>query len=235
MDDPEIFVTVNHMRGVTGPTGPTGPPSIGVRTTFSNANAVWPNTTHYLAQIGTLTATRTVTLPAANAFSAGTEIVIADESGSCAVATSITCVRAGADTINGATSISIAAAYGWRRFVTDGVSKWTFDGATLDAANAGEVIRDSIGTAIVQGGGIVITVNDGADTITISNPMQTLVDAKGDLIVGSANDTVVRVPVGANGLALVADSLQTSGTDGPQCRMHNRLAHREPGPNQMAR
>ena len=38
-----------------------------------------------------------------------------------------------------------------------------------------------------------------------------LVDAKGDLIVGSANDAVARLPVGANGLSLVADSAAASG------------------------
>lgn len=37
------------------------------------------------------------------------------------------------------------------------------------------------------------------------------VDAKGDLLAGTANDTLARLPVGANGLALVADSAQTTG------------------------
>jgi hypothetical protein len=37
------------------------------------------------------------------------------------------------------------------------------------------------------------------------------VDAKGDLLVGTANDTVARLAVGANGLALLADSAQTTG------------------------
>ena len=38
-----------------------------------------------------------------------------------------------------------------------------------------------------------------------------LVDAKGDLIVGSAADTVVRVAVGSNNQVLLADSTQTAG------------------------
>lgn len=38
-----------------------------------------------------------------------------------------------------------------------------------------------------------------------------LVDAKGDLLVGSANDAVVRVPVGADGAYLIADSTSPSG------------------------
>jgi hypothetical protein len=40
---------------------------------------------------------------------------------------------------------------------------------------------------------------------------QTLVDVKGDLIVGTADNTVTRVGVGANGQSLLADSSQTSG------------------------
>lgn len=40
---------------------------------------------------------------------------------------------------------------------------------------------------------------------------KTLVDAKGDLIVGSAADTVVRLGVGADTFVLTADSAEASG------------------------
>lgn len=40
---------------------------------------------------------------------------------------------------------------------------------------------------------------------------KTTVDAKGDLIAGTANDTAARLPVGGDGQVLVADSLQPAG------------------------
>jgi hypothetical protein len=48
----------------------------------------------------------------------------------------------------------------------------------------------------------------------VSNTAQiplSVVDAKGDLLAGSAADTVVRVPVGSNGQVLTADSTETAG------------------------
>ena len=46
----------------------------------------------------------------------------------------------------------------------------------------------------------------GADGIP-----ETLIDAKGDLIAGSAADTAVRLPVGTNDFVLTADSAEASG------------------------
>jgi hypothetical protein len=39
----------------------------------------------------------------------------------------------------------------------------------------------------------------------------TIIDAKGDLIVGVSNDTPARLGVGSDGQALVADSTQSTG------------------------
>jgi hypothetical protein len=47
---------------------------------------------------------------------------------------------------------------------------------------------------------------------TISNAIdQTLVDAKGDILVGTGDNVITRVAVGTNGYALIADSTQTAG------------------------
>lgn len=64
----------------------------------------------------------TVTLPASSA-AAGAVITIADVSGDAATNT-LTVERAGSDTINGATSVTINAPYNSITFITNGSGKW---------------------------------------------------------------------------------------------------------------
>jgi hypothetical protein len=96
-----------------------------------------------------------------------------------------------------------------------------------------EQVRDVIGTALVAGSNVTLTVNDPGDTITIaaatsgsSGIPASTVDAKGDLIVGTADDTVARRSVGTNGQALLADSAQTTGVawGAPTPAAHNHAA-----------
>lgn len=104
------------------------------RLTFSDANYDLSATPSpavsgsvFLQQTGTITATRTVTLPAASACPAGSEVIV---NGGAGVTTTnmVTIQRAGTDTINGAsTSVSIGTAWGQRRFVSDGTSAWAYD------------------------------------------------------------------------------------------------------------
>ena len=68
-------------------------------------------------------AARTITLPLANAVPAGWQVTVKDESGG-ALTNNITIARAGADTIDGATSNVINLNYGSRTIYSDGVSKW---------------------------------------------------------------------------------------------------------------
>jgi hypothetical protein len=60
-------------------------------------------------------------------------------------------------------------------------------------------------TTVTAGSGLVGNASVGAVTLGID------VDAKGDLIVGTADNVVTRLPVGSNGQFLVADSVQTTG------------------------
>ncbi|SDR10158.1 hypothetical protein SAMN05519103_00746 [Rhizobiales bacterium GAS113] len=72
-----------------------------------------------------ITAARTVTLPAAASYQKGAQLTIIDESGSCSATNTIGITRAGADTINGGTSLTLNQAYAYVALESDGVSKWT--------------------------------------------------------------------------------------------------------------
>ena len=56
----------------------------------------------------------------------------------------------------------------------------------------------------------LVSEHNAAATLAAAIP-KALVDAKGDLLTGTANDTVGRLAAGANGGSLVADSAQASG------------------------
>jgi hypothetical protein len=85
--------------------------------------------------------------------------------------------------------------------------------ALLSTSDVDERARDALGSALVAGTGMTVTPNDGADTITVATSavLPTLVDAKGDLLVGTAADTVARLGVGTDGQVLTADSAAASG------------------------
>lgn len=139
------------------------------------------------------------------------------------------------------------------RFAFEDVNGTTYGYWLTDDKTVQEAARDALGAALVEGTGIDIAVNDGANTITVSGldasdtvkgvvelatsaetttgtdtaravtPAgvqavrdllipKALVDAKGDLIVATAADTVNRLAVGAtNGHVLKVASGETSG------------------------
>lgn len=71
------------------------------------------------------TASRTWTLPAANAINAGQSIMVADLVGGVSATNTLVISRAGADTINGGTTVTLSSANGAYLLISDGVSKWT--------------------------------------------------------------------------------------------------------------
>lgn len=104
------------------------------RTTVSDANYTVLSTDKYVTYTS-ITAARTVTLPAANSVSAGKEVIIGDESGSVTAAITITVQRAGSDAIQGAgitgNTRTISSAYGVLKLISDGTSKWTISGGLV--------------------------------------------------------------------------------------------------------
>lgn len=94
--------------------------------------------------------------------------------------------------------------------------------ADLDALAAlsttGIIVRTGAGTAttraIAAGTGISVADGNGVagnPTVSTTAILPTIVDAKGDLIAGTAADTVARLPVGTDGQVLSADSAEATG------------------------
>lgn len=144
-------------------TGPQVAAIVAARTTFSNTDHTVTATDRYVAQVGTLTAPRTVTLPAASAVPAGWDVLIGDESGTVTATNTLTIARAGSDTINGLTAITITSPHDMRRLISNGTNGWT-----------AVVPKTLVDTADID-----VTVNETADTVTLDvvgirgNPVHT--------------------------------------------------------------
>ncbi len=80
-----------------------------------------------------ISAPRTVALPAATGYPSGARFVVVDESGSCSATNTITVTRnatPGTDTVDGGVSIYLSTAYGRVELESDGSSKWTIIGSS---------------------------------------------------------------------------------------------------------
>jgi hypothetical protein len=103
----------------------TGAVTLGnARTAIADANYVALATDREIAYTS-ITAARTVTLPAASAFPSGHALLVLDESGSVSQANALTISPAGSDTINGSTAgVVIVGRFGYCRLISNGLSKW---------------------------------------------------------------------------------------------------------------
>ena len=74
---------------------------------------------------------------------------------------------------------------------------------TWIANDQGDITGVTAGTGISGGG--------TSGTVTVTNSMATAIDAKGDLVAGTAADTFSRLAIGANATVLTADSAEATG------------------------
>ena len=89
-------------------------------------------------------------------------------------------------------------------FTKDTNGLWYYDGAAWVASGATGDIEGVTAGIGISGGGT-------SGTVTVTNSMATAIDAKGDLVVGTAADTFSRLGVGADGTTIVADSSTATG------------------------
>lgn len=105
--------------------GSTAYAPAGARQAFNNTAVTVAAGTTQLAQTGTMSAARIVTLPAANTYPAGSGFILVDESGSIGTVNTLALTRAGSDTVNGGTNALVVNPYQAALVYSDGVSKWT--------------------------------------------------------------------------------------------------------------
>ena len=88
----------------------------------------------------------------------------------------------------------------------DLVPEWTAPGGGGGGGLTAEQCRDTIGTALVAGTGATITVNDGADTITIAADPEYIRDTVAAALVAGAGVSI-SVNDGADTITLTATGL----------------------------
>lgn len=189
-------VSVNSVTGTIpvnkGGTGATTAPAARVnlnideRSTFSNAAYTVLSTDRYVAQIGTMSAPRVVTLPAANSLNAGQQLTITDESGTVTTTNTLTITAVGADTINGSASKTIRTGFGYIILYSNGSNEWF---AGIEAIG-----RGGTGTGTLPTDGQLLIGQSSTSSYVVSTLTQaanqgvTINNGSGSITLGTAQD-----------------------------------------------
>ena len=167
--------------------------NIDQRSSFSNINYTILSTDRSVAQVGVMTAPRTVTLPPANSVNPGQTLFIYDQSGTVSTTNTITIQRSGADTINGATSTVIRAPYGLARLISDGVGSWNDGTLGVSRGGTGLTTLPNNGQLLIGNG---TTQSYQLSTLTAGSGISIINTPGGILITNSASSAFVNIDGG---------------------------------------
>ena len=148
---PGASISASGGTGATTLAGARVALNIDQATLIADASITLGNATT-AAVVTTLTAARTITLPAAASMSAGQVLIIVDESGACSPVNRLTIQAAGTDTINATGSFSLTSAYASVKLIRVSANRWTAIG--LGAGNCVQSLNGRSG-AVALGGGDV--------------------------------------------------------------------------------
>jgi len=124
-----------------------------------------------------LTAAVTDTLPAANSVNAGQLLHVVDFRGAASGANTVTLQASGTDTVNGsASAIAISSQYGWSEWMSDGVSRWTYQQGGGGGGGTGTVSSVGIAGATndISVSGTCTITTSGTCTIDLASARKTL-------------------------------------------------------------
>lgn len=91
---------------------------------------------------------------------------------------------------------------------TDALNNPSHSSQHANANDAIEALQAKVG---IDSSAVATTLDYKVTQLETNAILKTLVNAKGDLIVGTADNTVTNLTAGTNGFVLTADSTQTSG------------------------
>jgi len=211
-------------------------PLISNITSVNNTAYTILTTDRFVAQTGTMSAARTFTLPAASSVKGGIEIVIADNSGTVTSTNKISVTRNGSDTIDGATSKDITAAYGILRLISDGSSKWKivnrFIGKVIQVVNT-QTGAVATGTTTLPADDTIPQSTEGDQYMSLaitptSSTSKLIIDVYCAMIGHSSGNTQMGLALfqdsTANALAAVQNNISTSTRSFPMSLRHYMTA-----------
>lgn len=173
------------------------------RTAISDANYAAGASDRVIAYTS-LTAGRTVTLPSAASFPAGSTLVVDDETGNCSATKALTILCAGSDTVDGTASAVLANAYAGIILVCNGINKWSILAQTTPGQSA----------TVAQGpNGSQIQVGTLEQLVTLSGTSTaTAIQIPNRAIVLAVSTFVVTAITGATSYNVDAATSSSGGT-----------------------
>jgi hypothetical protein len=128
-----------------------------------DAPATITNNKREILLTAALTASRAYTLPAASLYPPGGRVTFIDVLGTLTAVNSAVITRAGSDTINGGTTLTVTTPFTALTLVSDGTSTWTVDVAGIKRGGTGattaQAAIDNLTAASGKTNGYVWTVN----------------------------------------------------------------------------
>lgn len=195
----------------------TSATSAAASATASAASASASATSATAAATSATSAAASATAAATSATSAAASATAAATSATSAAASATTAANSVAsiatyatNAANSATAAATSATSAAASATAAATSATSAAASATAAATSASSASTSASSALTSANSAAVSAASAAAAVTTAI-QASIIDAKGDLIAGTANDTVARLPIGTNGQILTADSAQSTG------------------------